>query len=357
MIAESASAPTPLDLLRMTDGLLIHQSVCATARLGIADLLKDGPRSAADLAVALAVNEDALYRTLRFLAGQGLFYENEARTFTNSALSEWLRSDVRGSVRSILIYRGSPFYFAPFIDLLYSIETGAPAREKGLGVSGFEQLRRNPEEGRIFDDAMTNITMLCAPSVAAAYDFGQWGSLMDVGGGNGLLLSTIMTVHPGLRGVLADVPEVLDRARRTLCQAGPTGRLQFQPIDFFVGIPLGCRAYLMKNIIHDWDDERALRILLNCRQAVPDDGVLLLVEYCVGAGNTPTVGKALDLVMLALTGGKERTVSEHRELLARAGFSFNQTIPLANDVMIIEARPTPVGSQGGTACGVSACSR
>jgi hypothetical protein len=233
----------------------------------------------------------------------------------------------------------------PFVDLLYSIETGASAREKELGANGFEHLRRSPEDGSIFDDAMTDISMLWAPSVAAAYDFGQLGSLMDVGGGNGLLLSTIMTVHPALDGVLADKPEVLERARRReFWSADLVGRLRFQPMDFFLGVPPGCRAYLMKNIIHDWDDERARRILLNCRRTVPNDGVVLLVEYCVGRENTPTVGKAVDLVMLTLTGGKERTVGEHRELLASAGFSVKQTIPLANDVMIIEARPESEGT-------------
>ncbi|SPE33845.1 conserved hypothetical protein [Candidatus Sulfopaludibacter sp. SbA6] len=342
MGTQSASTSTALDLLRMTDGLVIHQSLCATANLGIADLLKHGSRSTAHLAATLQANEDALYRTLRFLAGQGVFHEVAPRTFANSPLSEWLRTDVPGSVRSILIYRGSSFYFSPFADLLYSIETGAPAREKGLGVDGFEHLRRNPEDARIFDAAMTDLSMLWAPSVATAYDFGQWGSLMDVGGGNGLLLATIMRAHPALCGVLADQAQVLERARQ--CGFWPpdlAGRVHFEPVDFFQAVPPGCRAYLMKNIIHDWDDERARQILLNCRRAVPDDGVLLLVEYWVGSDNTPTLGKTIDLVMLALTGGKERTVEEHRELLASAGFWITRTIPVASDVMILEAKPTP----------------
>jgi len=324
----------------MTEGLIIHQSLCAAAKLGIADLLKDGPRSTAHLAATLRVNDDALYRTLRFLAGQGVFHETATRSFANSPLSEWLRTDVTGSVRSILIYRGSPFYFAPFGDLLYTIETGAPARAKADGENAFEQLRQNPDNGRMFDDAMTDISMLWAPVITAAYDFERWGSLLDVGGGSGLLLATILTANPGLCGVLADQPQVLERARqREFWPADLTGRLRFEPMDFFQAVPSGCRAYLMKNIIHDWNDESARKILLNCRRAVPDDGVLLLVEYCVGGQNTATVGKALDVVMLTLTGGKERTVEEHRDLLASAGFRMERTIPLANDVMILEAKP------------------
>lgn len=345
MGTQSASPVTALDLLRMTDGLIIHQTLYAAAKLGIADLLKDGPSCTAELAATLQVNDDALYRILRFLSGQGVFRETAPRRFTNSALSEWLRTDVPGSVRSILIFRGSPGYFSHFGDLLCSIETGAPTREKALGMNGFEHLRRNPEEGRIFDDAMTEVSMVWAPSIAAAYDFGKWGSLMDIGGGNGMLLATIMKAHPELRGVLADEPQVLERARQRAFWSGNLiGRVQFEPMDFFQAVSPGCRAYLMKNIIHDWDDERARRILLNCRQAVPDDGVLLLVEYCLGDENMPALGKTIDVVMLTITGGKERTVSEHRDLLASAGFWINQTIPLSNDAMILEARPVPDGS-------------
>jgi hypothetical protein len=340
MGTKSASTATPLHLLRMTDGLIVHQSLSAAARLGIADLLKDGARSSADLAAKLQVNEDALYRTLRFLAGQGIFHEAAPRIFANSALSEWMRTEVAGSVRSILIYRGSNSYYSSFGDLLYTIETGVPAQEKTYGENGFERLRRNPDQARMFDDAMTDISMLWAPGIAAAYDFGRWGSLMDLGGGNGLLLATIMRAYPALRGVLADQPQVLARAReRGFWSPDLSSRVHFEPTDFFQAVPLGCRAYLMKNVIHDWDDDRARRILVNCRQAVPDDGVLLLVEYCLGEENMPTLGKTVDVVMLTMTGGKERTVAEQRELLASAGFYINATVPLSHDVMILEAKP------------------
>ncbi len=331
---------SPFDLLRMTDGLIVHHCLGALAKLGIADMLKDGERSTENLAAALEVNEDALYRTLRFLSGQGVFHETAPRQFTNSPLSEWLRTDVPESIRSILFYRNSAFFLTPFSDLLYSIETGAPAREKGLDVNGFEHLRSNPEDAHLFDAAMTEISGLWASSVAAAYDFGKWGILMDVGGGNGMLLATIMAVHPELQGVLADQPHVLERASRHKCwQPDLLGRVRFEAMDFFQAIPSGCRAYLMKNILHDWDDERARQILFNCRRAIPEDGVLLLIEYCVGGANTPSIGKTVDLMMLTLTGGRERTVREHDKLLAGAGFRVKRNIPLSNDIMILEAEP------------------
>jgi O-methyltransferase domain len=344
MATQSPSTVTALHLLRMTDGLVVHHALAVAAKLGIADLLKDGARSTADLAARLHVNADALYRTLRFLAGQGVFYENAPRTFVNSPLSEWLRSDVAGSVRSLLIYRGDPNYYVAFANLLYSIETGAPAREKTHGVSVFEHLRQNPGEARIFDDAMTDLSMVWAASVAGAYDFGRWGSLMDVGGGNGLLLATILRAHPALRGVLVDRPDVLERARqREFWPPDVAGRVRFEPADFFQAVPSGCRACLMRSVIHDWDDERACRILMNCRRALSDDGVLLLVEYCVGGENTPTLGKTIDLLMLMLTGGRERTLEEHGKLLGSAGFRMEEPIPVTDDVMILEARP--VGRQ------------
>jgi hypothetical protein len=340
MSTQIASPTTPFDVLRMTEGLIVHQSLCAAAKLGIADLLRDGARRTAQLATDLQVNEDALYRTLRYLAGQGVFEETAHRMFTNNELSEWLRSDVPGSVRAMLIYRGTSRYLSSLGGLLYSIQTGAPAQQKTAGMDGFEYLRQHPEEGRIFDEAMTANSMFLAPIIARAYDFGRWESLMDVGGGNGVLLATIMEAYPALHGVLADQPQVLEHARhREFWSQDLAGRVRFEPANFFETVPSGCRAYLMKCIIHDWNDERARRILLNCRRAVPDDGVLLLVEYRLGAGNTPSIGKAIDIIMLTITGGKERTVSEHRELLASVGFSLNQTIPLAGDSMILEAKP------------------
>jgi len=343
MSAPGATPTTPLALLRMTDGLVVHQALCAAATLGIADLLSAGQRSAPALASALHVNEDALYRTLRFLSGLGVFHESSPQTFVNTALSEYLRSDVSGSIRPVLIFRGSRYYFTPFTEFLYSLETGIPARDKVFGQGAFEYLRSSAEEERVFDEAMTAISLLWAPAIAEAYDFGQWQTLTDIGGGSGVLLGAILRAHPELHGVLADAPSVVERARSREFLSGPlTARTRFEACDFFQAIPPGSRAYVMKNIIHDWDDAQAREILRNCRQAVPDDGVLLIVEYCLGADNTPSLGKMVDLVMLTITGGRERTVAEHSALLASAGFRLNRRIPVSADVAILEAVPETV---------------
>jgi hypothetical protein len=312
---------------------------CA-AKLGVADLMKDGPRTSSQLARDLEVKESALYRVLRLLASRSVFEETSPRTFANTELSQFLRSGVPGSVRSILIFRGSELFFGAFAEILYSVRTGEPARTKVFGIDGWEYLKQNPELARVFDDAMTDMSAIVGPMVAGAYDFGRWGSVMDVGGGNGILLASILKAHPEMRGVLADLPHVLERAQQRGFLGGELHvRSAMQPCDFFGEVPSGCRAYVMKSVIHDWDDERAEKILANCRRAVPADGALLLVEWTLHEGNLHTGGKLFDVVMLVMTGGKERTVEEYRQLLARAGFRLNQVIPTSSDLSIIEALP------------------
>jgi hypothetical protein len=332
----------PLALLRMTDGLVVHQALCAAATLGIADLLNEAERSAAELASMLRVNEDALYRVLRFLSGQGVFRETGgARTFVNSPLSQYMRSDVPNSVRAVLIFRGGGYYFSPFTEFLYSVKTGVPARDKVLRNGAFEYLRADPEAERVFDEAMTAISELSAPAIAATYDFGRWETVTDVGGGTGALLAAILRAHPRLQGTLADAPSVVERARRREFLSGELAvRTRFEACDFFRAIPSGSRAYVMKNIIHDWNDTESTAILRNCRRALPDDGALVLIEYCLGDDNAPSLGKTIDLVMMTITGGKERTIEEHRALLASAGFQLNRAIPVSPDITIIEALPS-----------------
>ena len=340
MSEQVTSTASPMQLIRLTDGLIIHQALYAAAALSLADLLDGNARSSSDLASQLAVNEDALYRLMRFLASQGVFKETIPRTFANTELSCFLRSGVPGSVRAFLMFRGSELFYTPFGEIIHSVQTGQPAREKLFGANVFDYLKAHAELARAFDDGMTSLSQLIAPEIAKAYDFAAWASLMDVGGGNGVLLASILCAYSGLHGVLADLPHVIERARERLFLAGDLqarSRLQF--CDFFQDVPAGCRAYLMKQVIHDWDDERAHRILTNCRRAVPKDGVLLLVEYIVPEGNSSSVAKTADITMMLLTGGKERTLAEYRALLEGASFRVNRVLPVAGDFNIIESLP------------------
>ena len=334
------STTTPVSLLRMLDSVVVHQALYAAAALGVADLLMDQPRTTADLGRQLQVNEVALYRILRALAGEGIFEETAPRTFANNEVSRFLATGVPGSIRSILTFKGNAYFFAPFGEILYSIQTGESARTKILGMNGFEYLRRNPEVARVFDEAMTNITQLSASAIASAYDFGRWGSLMELGGGNGILLAAILDAHRGLRGVLADQPHVLSRAReRGFLNGELKARSTMVDCDFFHQVPSGCRAYLMKHVIVDWDDEKAHAILANCRKAISDDGILLIVDFALPEGNFHSAGKLADIAMLVLTGGKVRTVQEYRDLLYSADFRLNRVIPVPGDLNILEAIP------------------
>jgi hypothetical protein len=324
----------------MSSAVILQQSLYAAAKLGIADLLNTAVRKASHLAAHLELNEQALLRLMRFLTSQGVFEEHARGSFTNNELSYHLRSGVPGSMRSFVIMRGSSMFFAPFGEILYCIETGKSARQKLYGKNGFEQLNEDPEMAGIFDDAMSNLSEWIGPAIAAAYDFGVWGSLMDIGGGNGVLLAAILEAHPTLHGVLADLPSVIERAeKRGYLTDELKTRCKLQACDFFEEVPVGCRAVLMKNIIHDWDDEHAHRILVNCRQAVPGNGALLLAQWAIPAANLASPGRFMDIAMMVFTGGRERDIDEYRALLASARFSLNRVIPLPGDFSIIEALP------------------
>jgi hypothetical protein len=339
---EDMNSPTNAlkHLMELRNGFIIHQGVCTVARLGVADLLEQDVCTTEELARRLVVNEDALYRTLRALAGHGIFEEISARTFKNSGLSLLMRTGVPGSIRPALLLFATELWYGSFGTLLNSIQTGEPASAKLFGMGLWEYMRQNPDLASIFDAAMMTFSSLQAPAVADAYDFGAWESIMDVGGGIGIMLSQILTTHKGVRGVLADQPHVLERARqRGLLGGDLTGRTSMVNCDFFKEVPTGCQAYLLKHVIHDWDDERSRVILANCRRSIQSNGVLLLVEWNLAEANLASTGKLTDLVMLTIAGGKERTGDEYRKLLESEGFHCNRIIPTATEVAIIEAFP------------------
>jgi hypothetical protein len=340
-MTEQAAPIIPIKQLMQTrDALIMYHALCAVAKIGLADLLEQGLSTTAELARELKANEDALYRTLRALASQGVFEETAPRTFQNSELSRPLRTGVPGSIRPAFLLWGTEFFYRAFGEILHSIQTGEPARAKLVGMGEWEYMRQNPELASIFDEAMTNFSTMQAPAIAAAYDFGAWESIMDIGGGNGILLSHILKTYKNLSGVLADQPHVLERARQRGFLGGElAARAAMQECDFFREVPSGCRGYVMKNVIHDWDDGRAREILVNCRRAVPANGLLLLVEWSLSGANLPAVGKMADVIMLVLTGGRERTTEEYRQLLASGGFRLNRVIPTAAELAIFEAVP------------------
>jgi O-methyltransferase/methyltransferase family protein len=340
-LAEGTSGYEPAPLLSIIfESLVLHQAVFAVSELGVPDLLVAGPKSSAELATQLRVDESSLYRLLRLLASQKIFAETAPGIFANTAISNCLRSDGTISFRAMARFRGTDFVYQSFGEILHCLRTGETGRHKALGMDGWEYLQKNPEMARIFDDAMTSVSSFAAPAIADSYDFGQWESIMDVGGGNGLLLAAILRAHPRLRGVLSDQQHVLERAKqRGFLRGELEERATMGVCDLFANIPSGCRAYLMKSVIHDWNDQDSLRILRNCRMAVPKGGALLLVEHDLPQDNSPARGQFIDVTMMVLTGGKERTVAEYRSLLESAGFRLTHSLPTSSGFNVIEALP------------------
>jgi hypothetical protein len=322
-------------------GLTLARAIYVAAELGVADELRDGPRGIIDLAGQVAANAGSLYRLMRFLSGHGIFHENEANgSFESTGLSYCLRRDVPGSVRSTVLLWGGDFTLACMSQALDTVRTGKPAVSRAFGPAGWNYMRQNPEEAKLFDDAMTEMCSLAAPAIAMSYDFGKWESLMDIGGGSGTLLGSILGAHPDLRGVLADQPEVLERARKSGFPADVVAsRASLQECDFLREIPQGRRAYMLKTVIIDWDDEHVLRILENCRKAVPNDGALLIVDLFIEPGPAPSLANAADVAMMVTWGSKVRTIPETAALLSAAGFQLSQVVPTPAGYFVLEARP------------------
>lgn len=311
------------------------QAIYAAAKFGIADLVKDGPRSVQELADASSTNGDALYRLLRALASIGVFVESAPKEFSLTPLAEPLRSDVEGSKRALALMTGDE-QFRAWGEIVYSIQTGKTAFEKVFEKPIFDYLSETPDKARIFDEAMTGIHGRETGAVLAAYDFSGVQVLADIGGGNGSNLVSILQKHPTMKGILFDLPHVIERARERVERAGVSDRCQLIGGDFFTAVPEGADIYLMRHIIHDWDDEGSLRILRNCHSAMPPSGKLLVVESVIPPGNERFAGKFLDLVMLLIPGGKERTEAEYRALYEKAGFELAQIVPTNTELNIVE---------------------
>jgi len=315
----------------------VSQAIYAAAKFGIADELKDGPKSVEQLAEATSTNPDALYRLLRALASQGIFAEGEPRHFALTPLADVLRSDVPGSKRALALMAGDE-QFRVWAEIDYSIQTGNIAFDKVYGKPIFEYLGQNPDKARIFDAAMVGIHGRESDIILDAYDFSQFGVIADIGGGNGSQITGILQRHPAMKGILFDLPHVIEAARDRIASANLADRCQLVGGSFFEAVPEGADAYMLRHIIHDWDDEKSHSILQSCHRAMPANSKLLVVESVIPPGNDPFIGKLLDLVMLLIPGGKERTEDEYRNLFGKAGFELERVVPTAGEVSIVEAR-------------------
>ena len=327
------------ELARLVTGYRLSQAIHVAATLGIADLIRDGAVSASDLAVATNSHAGALYRVLRALAAAGVFHENDQKQYSLTPLGQCLRSDADRSIAAYASFVGRPHQWQAWGSLLHSVRTGENAYRHVHGVDLWDYLVEHPEETVIFDRAMTVGSRGIVEAVVSAYNFSAFGHVVDIGGGQGAMIAAVLAAHANTHGILFDRPDVVARAQPVLEAAGVAGRCAVVGGSFFETIPDGGDAYLLKYILHDWDDTASLAILTACRRVFRPEGRLLIMERIVGSPNDGLETKTSDLNMLVSPGGQERTADEFAALLANTRFRLERIIEVTPRLSIIEAAP------------------
>jgi ubiquinone/menaquinone biosynthesis C-methylase UbiE len=337
---DDPSAAPEWQLARLIEGYLTTQLTYVAAKLGIADLLAGGPKSGAELAAALGVHGGHLVRVLRGLVLNGLLSEEEDGRFALTEMGSLLRNDVPRSLRAAALARGE-VYYEPAGALLQAVREGRTPFELVLGKPFFEHLAAHPDDEALFQGSMAGRSEREADDVVAAYDFTPFGKLVDVGGGQGILLRAILRSAPQLEAILLDRAGAIDDARERLEQDGHGARIDYSVGDFFVEVPAGADAYLLSRVIHDWEDEEARRILGNCGRAMSAESVLLVVEAILPERVLDQPGAVqMDLLMLLFLGARERTAAEYEQLLVESGFRLTRIVPTRSPagLSLIEAR-------------------
>ena len=317
----------------------VPQMLYTVARLGIADLLARGPQTPEAMAGRVGAHAPYLRRVLRALASVGVFAEDSRWRFRLTPLAQTLRSDRPGSMRDFTLMIVEDWVWQAWGALEHAVVTGDSAFQHVHHMPAFEYLKRHPEKERIFARAMASISGIENDAVSRAYPFGRLSQLVDVGGAHGHLLATILRRHRKLQGILYDQEQVVAGAGQSGFVTAPQVRERCRIVggDFFHSVPAGADAYMMKYIIHDWDDEKSLRILGHCRTAMAPGGRVLVVDHVIPPGNAPNWGKLLDVNMMVGPGGQERTRKEFQELFSRAGLRLTRVIPTACPLSILEA--------------------
>jgi len=333
--APNQAPPAHFGILQIVNGAYVAGAVSCLAQFGIPDLLEDGAKSAEELAVETGAQPEALYRLMRATACVGVLAEGSDKKFSQTPMSAVLRTNAKPSLRGLAIMTGREWHERGWSKLEYCVRTGKQAIDEIYGMTIFEYLKQNPEESRIFDEAMTGLSSIDGPAVADGYNFTGIHNIVDVAGGRGLLLAMLLERNAHLKGTLYEVPHVLEGAK-----TGPLkpymDRCTLTSGDMFSSVPAGADAYIMKHIIHDWPDDACIKILSACRQGVNPGGKLLVVDSVIQPGNDFSPGKFLDLQMLIFPGGRERTEREFRELLEASGWKLSRIIPTAAGDSIVE---------------------
>jgi hypothetical protein len=330
--------PPHAQVIQMAFGFWASRALYAAAKLGLSDKLAGGPRSAAELAKETGTLASALHRLMRLLAALGILRtESDGQRFSLTPLGEALKTDAPGFARETLLAIAGPIGWNAFGEYMYSLETGKTGFEKAFGLPAFDYLAQHPEDAANFVKAMIGIHGGEVPAVVAAYDFSGFGTIVDVGGSSGNMLVEIVKHNPKPRGVLFDLPHIVRDAPARFRAQGVGDRISAEGGSFFESVTAGGDAYILSHVIHDWNEEQCLTILGHCRTAMKPDAKLLIVEMVIPAGDEMHPSKLLDLTMLVMPGGQERTEAEYATLLDKAGFRLTRVVPTASPVSVVEA--------------------
>ncbi len=335
--ANAADVPPPVMMLQMISGFWISRAIYIVAKLGLADHMQEGAKTAEELAATSGTHAPSLFRVLRALSSVGVLTHSGDNRFGLTPLSETLRTDVPGSLRAFATTELGDDHYEGWGNLMHSVRTGEIAFDSLMGMSAWEYYAQHPENGKTFNDAMTGMSQGTIDAVLASYDFAGINKLADIGGGHGALLTAVLKANPTMQGILYDAPNVVTGAQELMDAPGLSDRCEIVGGDFFTSVPSGADAHVMKWIIHDWDEEKCHTILTNCHQALPANGKLILIEAVVPSTSEPHFSKFIDLNMLVMTGGRERTGDEYRELLAKAGFKLTGIIPTPSPMSVVVA--------------------
>ena len=332
------SVPPLAAMMEMIIGAWRAQGIAVAAELKVADALADGPLSADELARRVGADPDALARLMRALISEGIFTRRGDGRFALNALGETLRSNAPMSMAGMARFVGHPAYREHWSGLLDAVRTGEAVPPKLRGMSGWDFMAQTPDLVAVFNDAMTSVSEFAVDPVVTAYDFAPYRTIIDVGGGHGRLLAAIIAATPGARGVLYDLPQVVDGAPELLQRYGVADRIRVEGGSFFDSVPGGGDAYVLKNVIHDWADAEAVTILGNIRSAARTGCTLLLVEFVIPDHDREFIGKWADMEMLVQVGARERTAGDYRKLYEQAGFQLTRVVPTGGPISLVEGK-------------------
>jgi ubiquinone/menaquinone biosynthesis C-methylase UbiE len=326
-------------VLQLLAGFWSARAVCVAAKLGLPDLVRDSPKTAPQLAELTGTDAASLHRLLRALSSNGWFAEDDAGRFGPTQLTTALQTGAPGSLRHFVMTELGEEHYPAWGDLLFSIRTGGRAFDNVFGMALWEFWAKQPQNAEIFNQAMSEVTAVLEPVVLDLLDLSGCATVVDVGGGRGTLMAAILRKYPQARGVVLDLPHVIELGRRHIDDQGFKDRCDLVAGDFFKEVPAGGDAYILKWILHDWDDERSAAILRTCHRRMRPESKLFVIEAVLPERNEPFFHKFMDLNMLVMTGGCERTDGEYRALFDKAGFDVTRRVSTPAEMSVLEAVP------------------